>query len=227
MYDFIPIADAKPKEEISVRVKVIDECKSQNALKCRVGDESAIAEIMILDSEREKVKFKKGDVIEITNVVVSEKLPLFIFTKKTNVKIINANIPDEKILSVKFIDQIPAFGYTYINGFVSRIFDIYDYYCNRCKKFSKRICSCGNLSEKVFKIAGIFSDSTGDVLFTTYSKEVAERIVNKSSDELKIKRKRDDEKRYEREIIKGIMNHDYKFFGYKSDKKFIVVDAEY
>ncbi|CEG11413.1 hypothetical protein MSIBF_A1430001 [groundwater metagenome] len=94
-------------------------------------------------------------------------------------------------------------------------------------KFGKEICSCGNFSEKIFKIAGIFSDSTGDILWTTNDEQIAEKITNRNADDLKIKRTKDKESENEREIIKGIMDHEHKFFGYKRDKKFIVVDAEY
>jgi len=227
MATFVSIADAKPKEEISVKVKVISEVKQtdKDILKCRVGDESAIAEIIAWGNEKEKMKFKKGDVIEIKNVVVSEKSQLFVFTKKTEVQAINANISDEKIYSTKFIDEIPAFGYVYIEGFISRTFDIYEYYCKRCKKFTEEVCSCGNFSEKIFKISGIFSDSTGDVLWTTNDEQVAEKITKRKKDELKA-RKGKDEKENEREIIKSIMNREHKFFGYLCDKKFIVVDEE-
>lgn len=227
MSEFVSIKDAKPKKEISVRAKVIDKQSSQGILKYRIGDETAVAEIMVSGSEKERFRFKKGDVIEITDVVASENLPLFIFTKKTEVNVISKHIPDEKILRVRFIDQIPEFGYTFISGFISRIFDIYGYYCNRCKKFSKKVCSCGNLSERVFKIAGIFSDSTGDILCVTNNKDVGEKIANRKADDLKIKRTRSEELKNKREIVKGIMNHDHKFFGYKKNKKFIVVDAEY
>lgn len=229
MTTFISIADAKPKKEISVRVKVIGEVQStdRNVLKYRVSDESAIAEIMAWGNEKKMFKFKKGDVIEVTNAVVSEKSPLFVFTKITEVRLINTDIPYEKIEPVKFIAQIPAFGYAYVEGFVSRIFSIYDYYCKRCRKFSEEVCSCGNFSEKVFKIAGIFSDSTGDILWTTNDEHIAEKITNRNADDIKVKRTKDKESENEREIIKGIMNHEHKFFGYKSDKKFIVVDAEY
>ncbi len=229
MTTFVSIADAKPKKEISVKVKVIGKVQSadQNVLKYRVSDESAIAEIMAWGNEKERFKFKKGDVIEVTNAVVSEKSPLFVFTKKTEVSVIKRYIPDEKIYSVKFIAQIPAFGYVYIDGFVSRTFGIYEYYCKRCMKFGKEICSCGNFSEKIFKIAGIFSDSTGDILWTTNDEQVAEKITNRNADDLKVKRTKDKESENEREIIKGIMDHEHKFFGYKRDKKFIVVDAEY
>ncbi len=229
MATFVSIADAKPKEEISISVKVIGEVQSSdiNVLKYRVIDESAIAEIMAWGNEKKKFKFKKGDVIEVTNAVVSEKSPLFVCTKKTEVSIINTDIPDGKIYDIKFINQIPEFGYVFIEGFVSSTFSIYDYYCKRCSKFSKELCSCGNFSEKVFKIAGNFSDSTGDILWTTNDEQVAEKITNRNADDLKVKRTKDKESENEREIIKGIMNHDHKFFGYKSDKKFIVVDAEY
>ncbi|PKP58726.1 MAG: hypothetical protein CVT89_02400 [Candidatus Altiarchaeales archaeon HGW-Altiarchaeales-2] len=80
MATFISVADAKPKEEISVRVKVISDVRftDRDILKCRVGDESAIAEIMAWGNEKEKMKFKKGDVIEVVNVVVSEKSPRYL-----------------------------------------------------------------------------------------------------------------------------------------------------
>ncbi|GEM_PF-916892 len=228
MATFISVADAKPKEEISVRVKVISDVRftDRDILKCRVGDESAIAEIMAWGNEKEKMKFKKEDVIEVVNVVVSEKSPLFVFTKKTEVSVINTDIPDEKIYSVKFIDEIPAFGYVYIEGFISRTFGIYDYYCKRCRKFSEEVCSCGNFSEKILRIAGIFSDSTADILWTTNDEQVAEKITNRKTEDLKAKRTKDKESENEKEIIKGIMNHEHKFLGYNSDKKFIVVDAE-
>ena len=233
MITFISIADAKPKKEISVKVKVISDVRftSRDILKCRVGDESAIAEIIAWGNEKERMKFKKGDVIEVVNVVVSEKSPLFIFTKKTEVKVINAaDIPDEKIYATKFIDEIPAFGYVFIEGFVSRNFGIYDYYCRRCRKFSEEVCSCGNFSEKIFRISGIFSDSTSDILWTTNDERVAEKITNRKAEELKAKRTKnkglENEKEHWKEIIKKLMNHNHKFFGYGSDKKFIVVDAE-
>ncbi len=218
---FISIADAKPKEEISFIAKVISEAKSTNTdiLKCQVGDESAIAEIMAWGMEKEKFKFKKGDVIEVVNVIVSEKAPLFVFTKKTEVRVINKDIANEKIYAPKFIDEIPAFGYVYISGFISRTFGIYDYYCKRCRKFSEEVCSCGNFSEKNFKISGIFSDSTGDLLFTTDNEGVAEKMTSKNRLEI-LKSKKENEK----EIIKNIMNPYYRFFGYISDKKFIIAD---
>ncbi len=219
---FIPIGNAKAKEEFSLRVKIISDirCIGKEILKCTIGDESGIAEIMASGDEKEKIKFKKGDVVEIRNVVVSEKSPLFVFTKKTYVKVINAVIPDEKIYSTRFIDEIPEYGYTYIEGFVSRIFSIYDYYCKRCKKFTEKVCSCGNIAEKIFKIAGIFSDSTGDILFITNDENVAEKIANINKEELK----KIENTEKERKIVKGIMNHNHKFFGYISEKKFIVVD---
>jgi len=99
MTTFISIADAKPKKEISVRVKVIGEVQStdRNVLKYRVSDESAIAEIMAWGNEKKMFKFKKGDVIEVTNAVVSEKSPLFVFTKITEVRLINTDIPMKKL----------------------------------------------------------------------------------------------------------------------------------
>jgi len=220
----IPIADAKEKKEFSLRVKIMNNirCISEEILKCTIGDESGIAEIMAGGDEKEKMRFKKGDVVEIKNVVVSEKSPLFVFTKKTDVKVINASIPDEKIYSTRFIDKIPEYGYTYIEGFVSRIFSIYDYYCKRCKKFTEKVCSCGNIAEKIFKIAGIFSDSTGDILFVTNDENVAEKIANIKKEGLK----KIENTEKEREIVKGIMNRNHKFFGYISEKKFIIVDDE-
>ncbi|HEX54777.1 MAG: hypothetical protein DRO90_02155 [Candidatus Altiarchaeales archaeon] len=83
----------------------------------------------------------------------------------------------------KFLDQATENERFIANGFIVQVYNMVSYYCKRCRKFSDRMCECGNFPEPIFRISGLFSDGTRTYPFITLNERIAEKLsgVNKDN----------------------------------------------
>ncbi|MFN3528027.1 MAG: hypothetical protein ACK4YO_02880 [Candidatus Altarchaeaceae archaeon] len=203
--------------EFSIIANVLEIKDNGKILKAKICDDSAIVYLLALDKEKEKANFKLNDTIKITNGLITDYPPSIIVTKDTEIEILKEKIKEcEK---VKFIDEIPNYGYCYVDAFIVRIFDIYKFYCKRCKRYSTKICSCGNISDKILIISGMISDSTKTISFETENEEISKKMLNVQ----KLTKISEEQKR---EIIKNLFKRKYKFFGYLHNDKFFISNFE-
>lgn len=218
------ISDLSPgTSEFSIFAKVLEIKSNEKILKAKICDKSAIAYLLAWDKEKEKTNFKESDTIKITNGLVSSESPYIIVTQDTKIEVLDTNTEEIKTCDLanltKFIDEIPEFGCCYVEAFIVRIFDIYKYYCKRCKKYSTEVCSCGNFSDKMLIITGMISDSTKTILFETEKEEISKKLMNIQHKPLKLTEEQ------KRELIKNLFKKKHKFFGYLHNEKFFVAEV--
>lgn len=215
--------------KFSLIANVLDIEDTGKILKAKICDESAITYVIAWGKEKDKINFKKKDTIKINNGLISNDPPSIILTKDSNIERLTSNVElhNEEILKPKFIDEIPEFGYCYIECFIVSIFDIFKYYCNRCKRYTGNFCTvCGNISDKILIIEGLISDSTNTINFVTKNENISEKLLNfqtKTFKDIKTIKKIDNNNE-KREIIKEMFRKKYKLFGYKHNGKFFIND---
>jgi len=218
-----------PGENISAVVRIIDKPKSQivgnkKIIKLKVGDASNIANLVAWEPQTkkiEKTKLNKGDIVEIKlglcpkshktanrppTITVNPNTIL----KKTQVK----DFPSiEECMKVKFLDELGDYQYAAARVFISSVYNTAVYFCEKCKKFSEKMCDCGNFPEAIFSISGTFSDGTRTLPFTTLTEDVSEAMTNsKKSDAEKIN-------------VKLLMDHPFTLLGYLRNESFYVEDV--
>ncbi len=191
---------------------------SRNAVRAVIGDSENLIQVIAFDKEGDKLNLKRGDLVKITNGIFSgfksaKQPPTITLDSRTLMEKADINFPSaEECIKKKFIDEVNDNEYCAISGFPV-VYRIFSYYCNRCKKFTDEMCDCGNFPEPIFRISGVFSDSTKTIWFSTSSEETAEDLsgIEKSN--------------AVNTDIKSIMAKPQKFLGYLHEGNFYVEEV--
>ncbi len=218
-----------PGENISSVVRVINQPLSQivrnkEIIKLKVGDSTNIVNLVAWEPQTKKlasINLNKGDILEIhlglcpKSHKTTNKPPAITLTQSTILKKLpaesNNGFPTVDICTkTKFLDELSDYSYAFVEVFISSVFNTIVYFCEKCKKFSDKMCDCGNFPGPIFSISGTFSDGTKTIPFTTLTESVAESMTNK------------DKSCAEKIDIKNLMEHPFTLLGYLRNEYFYV-----
>jgi hypothetical protein len=221
-----------PGENISAVARVIDEQKLQivrnkKIIKLKVGDATNIANLVAWEPQTkkiEKINLNKGDIVEIKlglcpkSHKTAAHPPAITVTQSTILKKTSAkdflSFPSvDDCMKIKFLDELCDYQYAVVRVFISRVFNTVVYFCDKCKKFSDKMCDCGNFPDAIFSISGAFSDGTRTLPFTTMAEGIAEKMTNL---------KKSDSEKIDAEIL---MNRPFTLFGYLRNDHFYVEEV--
>lgn len=218
-----------PGENISAIARVIEKPKSQivrnkKIIKLKIGDETNIATLVAWEPQTKKlakINLDKGDIVEIKlgscpkSHKTANRPPTITVTQSTVLKrITKKGFPStDECMKIKFLDELNEYQYAVVRGFIPSIFNTVVYFCEKCKKFSEKMCECGKFPEPIFSISGTFSDGTRTVPFTTLSEDVAEKMTNSKKSEA------------EKIDAKMLMVRPFTLLGYLRNEHFYVEDV--
>jgi len=111
---------------------------------------------------------------------------------------------------VKFLDQVSNSEKFIAEGFIIQVYSVISYYCKKCRKFSDRMCECGNFPDPIFRINGAFSDGTRTLSFITKTEAASEKLSGLRKDEV------------DKLDYKKIMKKPYRIEGCIKNKKLII-----
>ena len=218
-----------PGENISATARVLNKPESQTVrdkklIKLKVGDSANIANLVAWAPMHKKIlklNLDKGDLVEIKlgscpkSHKTTNRPPTITVNPNTILKKISLkNFPSvEECMGIKFLDELEDYRYASARVFISSIYNTVVYFCEKCKKFSEKMCDCGNFPDAIFSISGIFSDGTRTIPFTTLTEDVAEKMTNSKKPGA------------EKINVKILMEHPYTLFGYLRNEHFYVEDV--
>lgn len=66
---------------------------------------------------------------------------------------------------IKFLAEIKEGEKATIEVFITQVYQVLIYFCQRCQKISDKMCECGNFPNSKLKISGVISDGTKTMPF--------------------------------------------------------------
>ncbi len=115
-----------------------------------------------------------------------------------------------KTQNTRFLAELKDDEKATIGVFIPHIYEIVQYYCKNCKKFSEKICECGKFPEPIFRITGIITDGTRTLPFKALSENVSETLSGAKKSNLK------------NLDVKNIMKKPHIISGYVKKDRFLI-----
>ncbi len=214
-----------PGEKISAITRVLEEPEKAEIddrvlIVAKISNGEKTVNLVAWDTEAAKWNLKKNDIIEIIDGVCpkthkkTHQPPTIEIIADTTVKKVDMVFPSiNECMRKNFLENILDYEYVIAEGFIVQVHSTAAYFCNKCNKFSDRMCECGSFPKPIFKIEGMFSDGTQTLEFTTVSERIAEYLsYHKKTDASNIKP-------YE------LMNKAYKIIGYIRNQKLYIEEV--